>query len=84
MLFLMDHAFLANDHLALNETTFTWPERVIEIIKVRYAGYQLSQGVLQVSYFSRIIQLHLSLSNCEKAEAVICVHLSGRELVLFM
>ena len=32
----MDHTFLADDHLALNETTFTWPERVIPIINMRY------------------------------------------------
>lgn len=35
VLFLMDHAFLADDHLAINETTFTWPERIIPIIKMR-------------------------------------------------
>jgi len=38
VLFLMDHTFLADDHLALNETTFTWPERIIPIIKMRYIG----------------------------------------------
>ena len=35
VLFIMDHTFLADDHLALNETTFTWPERIIPIIKMR-------------------------------------------------
>lgn len=35
ILFIMDHTFLADDHLALNETTFTWPERIIPIIKMR-------------------------------------------------
>ncbi|XP_068702145.1 dynein axonemal heavy chain 3-like [Montipora foliosa] len=34
VLFLMDHTFLADDHLALNETTFTWPERIVPIIKM--------------------------------------------------
>ena len=38
VLFLMDHTFLADDHLALNETTFTWPDRIIPIIKMRYFG----------------------------------------------
>ena len=32
----MDHTFLADDHLALNETTFTWPDRIMPIIKMRY------------------------------------------------
>ena len=36
VLFLMDHTFLADDHLALNETTFTWPDRLVPIIKMRY------------------------------------------------
>ena len=36
VLFLMDHTFLADDHLALNETTFTWPDRIVPIIKMRY------------------------------------------------
>ena len=36
VLFLMDHTFLADDHLALNETTFTWPDRIMAIIKMRY------------------------------------------------
>ena len=36
VLFLMDHTFLADDHLALNETTFTWPDRIMPIIKMRY------------------------------------------------
>lgn len=36
VLFLMDHTFLADDHLALNETTFTWPDRIIPIINMRY------------------------------------------------
>lgn len=36
VLFLMDHSFLADDHLALNETTFTWPDRIFPIIKMRY------------------------------------------------
>lgn len=35
VLFLMDHTFLADDHLALNETTFTWPDRIIPIIEMR-------------------------------------------------
>lgn len=35
VLFLMDHTFLADDHLALNETTFTWPDRIFPIIKMR-------------------------------------------------
>ncbi|CAH3114243.1 unnamed protein product [Pocillopora meandrina] len=34
VLFLMDHTFLADDHLALNETTFTWPDRIFPIIKM--------------------------------------------------
>ncbi|CAH3192981.1 unnamed protein product, partial [Porites evermanni] len=34
VLFLMDHTFLADDHLALNETTFTWPDRIMPIIKM--------------------------------------------------
>ena len=36
----MDHTFLADDHLALNETTFTWPDRIMPIIKMRYIYLQ--------------------------------------------
>ncbi|XP_048589777.1 dynein axonemal heavy chain 3-like isoform X2 [Nematostella vectensis] len=34
VLFIMDHTFLTDEHLHLNETTFTWPERILPIIEV--------------------------------------------------
>ena len=35
VLFLMDHCSLQFDHIALNETTFTWPERILPMVTVR-------------------------------------------------
>ena len=51
VLFLMDHTFLADDHLALNETTFTWPDRIMPIIKMRYIYIYLQPGLANRPFY---------------------------------
>ena len=48
----MDHTFLADDHLALNETTFTWPDRIIPIIQMRYTCFLSALDRCFYLYFS--------------------------------
>lgn len=33
LLFLMDYAYLEKDDMLLNDNTFTWPDRIIPMIK---------------------------------------------------
>ena len=47
----MDHTFLADDHLALNETTFTWPDRIMPIIKMRYI-YTFTTSFSKLFFFA--------------------------------
>ena len=62
VLFLMDHTFLADDYLALNETTFTWPDRIMPIIKMRYI----------------YIYLQPVLANCVSLPFLVCNHVTWR------
>ena len=53
----MDHTFLADDHLALNETTFTWPDRIIPIIQMRYTCLSALDRCFSL-YFSNSLIIH--------------------------
>ena len=75
VLFLMDHTFLADDHLALNETTFTWPERIIPIIKMRYMYVKLKSNgscasCLFLSHFDVVCDLILNRRTATNIEPI--------------
>ena len=36
VLFVMDHTFITEEHIKLNETTFLWSEKITPLISSRY------------------------------------------------
>lgn len=44
LLFLMDYAYLPKDNILINCTTFTWPDRIIPIVRNAYVDFLYSHS----------------------------------------